>query len=117
MINSLYAFKKETNGYTPEFQKWEIFDWLASEDDFYLEPIKSFYESYNLLETDCKLLSTHLRTFCKNCKEVEKSNIVEINQNSFYKILKTNDEMMKIFDNFFHNNQKIQIHYFLKYHF
>ena len=108
LINSLYAFKKETNDYTPEFQKWEIFDWLASEDDFYLEPIKSFYESYNLLETDCKLLSTHLRTFCKNCKEVENSNIVEINRNSFYKILKTNDEMMKIFDDFFHNNQKIE---------
>lgn len=30
LLNSLFAFKKATNDYTAEFQKWEIYDWLSS---------------------------------------------------------------------------------------
>ena len=108
LLNSLFAFKKETNDYSPEFQKWEIYDWLASEDDFYIESIKAFYDNYNLLETDTKLLAMQFRTFCRSCKEVENSSIVDRNQNSFNKIMRANNEMMNIFDNFYHNNSKIE---------
>ena len=106
LINSLFAFKKATNDYAPEFQKWEIYDWLASEDDFYIESIKSFYDSYGELDADNKLLIMHFRTFCKSCQELENSSIVDKNQNSMKKILKTNKDMNEIFYNYFLNNDK-----------
>ena len=106
LINSLFAFKKATNDYNPEFQKWEMYDWLASEDDFYIESIKSFYESYNELDSDSKLLIMQFRTFCKSCKDVENSRIVDKNQNALNRIIKTNNEMNEIFFGYFSNNDK-----------
>ena len=106
LINSLFAFKKELNDHMPEFQKWEMYDWLASEDDFYIESIKSFYESYNELEADSKLLIMQFRTFCKSCKGVENSSIVDKNQNSLNRIIKTNNEMNQIFFGYFSNNDR-----------
>ena len=106
LINSLFAFKKATNDYAPEFQKWEIYDWLASEDDFYIESIKSFYDSYGELDIDNRLLIMHFRAFCKSCKELENSSIVDKNQNSMRKIIKTNKDMNEIFYNYFQNGDK-----------
>ena len=106
LINSLFAFKRATNDYVPEFQKWEIYDWLASEDDFYIESIKSFYESYGELDLDNRLSIMHYRTFCKSCKELESSSIVDKNQNSLRKIVKANKEMNEIFYNYFLNSER-----------
>ena len=108
LINSLFAFKKATNDYSPEFQKWEIYDWLTSEDDFYMEPIKSFFESYNELESENKLSIVHFRQFCKTCKDLENSVIVDKHQNSLNKILKANKEMDEIFYSYFLNNDKAE---------
>ena len=108
LINSLFAFKKATNDYSPEFQKWEIYDWLTSEDDFYMEPIKSFFESYNELESENKLSIVHFRQFCKTCKDLENSVIVDKHQNSLNKILKANREMDEIFYSYFLNNDKAE---------
>ena len=93
LINSLFAFKKSTNDYVPEIQKWEIYDWLASEDDFYVESIKSFYEGYNDLESDNRLNIVQFRTFCRSRKFLENSNIMDRNKNTFNKIMKVNKNM------------------------
>ena len=107
LINSLFAFKKATNDYAPEFQKWEIYDWLTSEDeDFYIESIKSFLDSYNELESDSKLYIMHFRQFCKSRKELENSSFVDKNQNALNKIIKANNEMDEIFYSYFLNNDK-----------
>ena len=106
LINSLFAFKKELNDYMPEFQKWEMYDWLASEDDFYIESIKSFYESYNELEADSKLSIMQFRTFCKSCKGVENSSIVDKNQNALNRIIKTNNDMIQIFFGYYSNEDR-----------
>ena len=106
LINSLFAFKKATNDYAPEFQKWEMYDWLTSEDDFYLEPIKSFFESYKGLENENRLLLFHFRIFCRPCKVLENSTLIDKNQNSLNKIIKANKEMDEIFYSYFLNNDK-----------
>ncbi len=100
LINSLFAFKKATNDYTVEFQKWEIYDWLSSENDYYIEAIKCFYESYNELQPEAKLLVQHFRTFTKPCFEIN-NNLIDRNQNVFKQILKANTDIMDIFKNYF----------------
>ena len=106
LINSLFAFKKATNDYAPEFQKWEIYDWLASEDDFYIESVKSFFESYNELESENKLLIKDFRQFCKSKKDLLNSSIIDKNMNSLNKIIKANDEMNEIFYSYFSNHDR-----------
>ena len=109
LINSLFAFKKSTNDYVPEIQKWEIYDWLASEDDFYVESIKSFYEGYNDLESDNRLNIVQFRTFCRSRKFLENSNIMDRNKNTFNKIMKVNKDMDAIFYEYFLKNEKPEI--------
>ena len=109
LINSLFAFKKALNDYSPEFQKWEIYDWLTSEDDFYLESIKAFYESYNNIETENKLKGLQFRQFCKTCKDLENSSIIDKNQNSLDKIIKANKDIDEIFYAYFSNSEKAEI--------
>jgi hypothetical protein len=46
------------------------------------------------------------RTFCKSCKDVENSRIVDKNQNALNRIIKTNNEMNEIFFGYFSNNDK-----------
>ena len=105
LLNSLFAFKKATNDYNAEFQKWEIYDWLASEDDFYLESVKSFYDTYNELQPETKLLIQHFRTFTKPCFEIN-NNIIDRNQNIYKQIIKANNEILDIFNDFFLNTEK-----------
>ena len=105
LLNSLFAFKKATNDYTAEFQKWEIYDWLASENDFYVESIKSFYETYNELQPETKLLIQHFRTFSKPCFEIN-NNIIERNQNAYKKIFRANNDIIEIVKEFFLNDDK-----------
>ena len=108
LLNSLFAFKKATNDYSAEFQKWEIYDWLASENDFYIESIKSFYDSYNELPPEAKLLMQHFRTFSKPCFEINNS-LIDRNQNVFKHILTANNEMIEIFNNFFLSTDKTEV--------
>ena len=105
LLNSLFAFKKPTNDYSAEFQKWEIYDWLASENDFYIESVKSFYETYNELQPESKLLNQHFRTFTKSCFEIN-NNIIDRNQNVYKEILKENNEIIDIVNSYFLNADK-----------
>ena len=108
LLNSLFAFKKATNDYNAEFQKWEIYDWLASENDFYVESIKSFYETYNELPNESKLLIQHFRAFTKPCFEIN-NNIIDRNQNLYKQILKANNDIIEIFKNFFLSADKPEV--------
>ena len=108
LLNSLFAFKKATNDYTAEFQKWEIYDWLGSENDFYIESIKSFYESYNEYPPETKLLIQHFRTFSKPCFEIN-NNIIDRNQNLYKQILKANNEIIDIINDYFLSNDKAEL--------
>ena len=108
LLNSLFAFKKATNDYTAEFQKWEIYDWLSSKNDFYIESLKSFYESYNAYQPETKLLIQHLRTFSKASYEIN-NNIIDRKQNIFKQILKVNNEMIDIFKNYFTSIEKADV--------
>ena len=42
LLRSLFAYKKENKDMNPEIQRWEIYDWLISENDNYIENLKSF---------------------------------------------------------------------------
>ena len=108
LLNSLFAFKKATNDYTAEFQKWEIYDWLSSENDFYVESIKSFYETYNELQPETKLLVQHFRTFSKPCFEVNNS-IIDRNQNTYKQILRANNEIIEIVKDYFLSTDKPEV--------
>ena len=108
LLNSLFAFKKATNDYTAEFQKWEIYDWFASENDFYIESIKSFYETYNELQPETKLLIQHFRTFSKPCFEIN-NNIIDRNQNTYKQIFRANNEIIEIVKEFFLNADKADV--------
>ena len=105
LLNSLFAFKKATNDYNVEFQKWEIYDWLGSENDFYIESVKSFYDIYNEYPPEVKLLMQHFRTFSKACFEIN-NNIIDRNQNLYKQILKANNEMVDIINDFFLTSDK-----------
>lgn len=49
-------------------------------NDFYIESLKSFYESYNAYQPETKLLIQHLRTFSKASYEIN-NNIIDRKQN------------------------------------
>ena len=108
LINSLFAFKKATNDYTAEFQKWEIYDWLASENDFYIESVKCFYDTYNEYSPETKLLIQHFRTFSKPCFEIN-NNIIDRNQNAYKQIFKANTDINDIFQNYFLTFEKPEV--------
>ena len=104
LLNSLFAFKKSTNDYNVEFKKWEIYDWLGSENDFYIEPLKSLYESYSE-KPETKLKLAQLKIFTKPSSEI-RYNSIEQKQNVFKKIVDTFDEIKNIFNNYFLSNEK-----------
>ena len=106
LLNSLFAFKKSTIDYNVEFQKWEIYDWLASKsDDFYMESIRAFYETYNKMKPESKLLLIHFRIFSKACFEINNS-LIDSNQNIYKEILKANNKILDIYKNYFLNVEK-----------
>ena len=108
LLNSLFAFKKATNDYTAEFQKWEIYDWLASENDFYIESVKCFYDTYNEYSPETKLLIQHFRTFSKSYLDIT-NNIIDRNLNAYKQIYNANTDILKIFKNYFLSTEKPDI--------
>ena len=108
LLNSLFAFKKATNDYSAEFQKWEIYDWLSSKNDFYIESVKSFYETYNEMHPETKLLIQHFRNFSKASFEINNS-LIDRKQNVYKEILKGHNAIIDIYKNFFLNAEKPDI--------
>ena len=74
----------------------------------FLKSVKSFFESYNELEKDNKLLIMDFRQFCKSKKDLLNSSLIDKNMNSLNKIIKAHEEMNEIFYDYFSNNDKAE---------
>ena len=37
IIYTLFAYKRENKDKEPEFERWQIYDWIISEKDYYVE--------------------------------------------------------------------------------
>ena len=45
LIYTLFAYKRETKDKEPEFERWQIYDWIINEKDYYIEALECFIES------------------------------------------------------------------------
>ena len=103
ILSSLFAFKKDPLERVVEFKDWKIYDWLASENDYYLESIKNFMLAYKSVPNNFRLLTQHLRNLSKPTFEVS-SIILNKKQNVVKKMTQLSDELFSEYQKYFFSN-------------
>ena len=84
LMHALFAYKKENSDTSPEMERWEIYDWLINENDYYIENLKSFFEStQNCVNEDIRELMVPASM---------------VNTNHFFSSIKIFETLMKNFD-------------------
>ena len=119
IIKTLFSFKKEKNDNSEEFKRWEIYDWLITEDkDFYLENLINFYKcNQNLFSINelnnlmIPLDKINIDNICQNSKILEdiknnmqsiqnlRNNYFDSSIDSFYFIENSTKNIKKLKEN------------------
>ena len=75
LIYTLFAYKRETKDKEPEFERWQIYDWIINEKDYYIEALECFIESkddnFTIFDLNNLMLSlslTNIRKIFQNQK-------------------------------------------------
>ena len=103
IIYTLFAYKRENKDKEPEFERWQIYDWIISEKDYYIEALESFIESkdesFTISDLNNLMLPLNLVNVIKifqnqgNKFDIEKlyNNLCDLKDKYFYSQIKINE--------------------------